>query len=82
MEDNKQIDTLLDEATEAIAASPDDTALYLSRAKLYYRAQRWGDAMNDVLKTLELDPGNAEARTYRMMIDEILAYRYTDYYNP
>lgn len=54
----------------------------MTRAAEHYRRNEWGAALNTCNKVLELDPDNAEAREYRKMIEEILAFRYTDIYNP
>lgn len=82
MADERNINELIAEATAKIAEAPADAARYMERAKLYYRAQDWGASLNDVLKVLELEPSNGEARSYEKMIRDIFEYRYTDYYNP
>lgn len=82
METKKTLAPELAAATAAIERSPLDAGAYFNRAQLYYRASDFGNALNDIIKTLELDPDNAEARTYEKMIRDIFEYRYTDYYNP
>lgn len=67
---------------DAIAAEPDDAELRIERGKCYYRLNRWGDALNDFNAALALDGENTEARQYAEMVREILAFRYTDIYNP
>lgn len=67
---------------DAIAAAPDDAALRIERGTCYFRLNRWGDALNDFNAVLALDGENTEARQYAEMIGEILAFRYTDIYNP
>lgn len=55
---------------------------YLERGMCLYRSNRWGDALNDFRRTLELDPQNEQAKQMTDMVYEILQYRYTDIYNP
>lgn len=57
-------------------------ALYLERGRLHYRLNAWGPALNDFNRVLAIDPGNAEARQYTGMVQEILDFRYKDIYNP
>ncbi|MDL2320168.1 nicotinate (nicotinamide) nucleotide adenylyltransferase [Alistipes sp. OttesenSCG-928-B03] len=64
-----------------IATDPSATN-YMERGKFYNRAGQFNKALNDFMKAQELDPDNAEARTYITMIREIYAFRYLDYYNP
>ncbi len=68
--------------TEAIGETPDDAGLYFERGKLYYRQNDFGRAMNDFLKTKELNPAHPEAEEYVRMVCEILEFRYKDIYNP
>lgn len=68
--------------TAAIAAEPENPALYLERGRLHYRLNAWGPALNDFNRVLTIDPGNAEARQYTGMVQEILDFRYKDIYNP
>lgn len=68
--------------TAQIGADPANTALLAVRGKLHYRLGEWGNALNDFNRILQLDPENAEARQYVGMAQEILAFRYTDIYNP
>lgn len=73
---------MLADAAVRIGENPDDPGGYVERGKIYYRMQDWGNALNDIMKALELDPSSGEARTYEKMINDILDYRYKDYYNP
>ena len=66
----------------ALSNNPENTALLLERGKLHYRMNEWGAALNDFNAILRLDPENEEARQYTEMIQEILAFRYKDIYNP
>ena len=68
--------------TDAIAAAPENTSLYVERGKLYFKAHDFGNALNDFHKVLSLEPEHVEVGQYVKMINEILDYRYTDIYNP
>lgn len=48
----------------------------------HYRRNEWGKALNKFRSVLEANPDDTEAREYVKMIEEILAFRYTDIYNP
>ena len=71
-----------DSLDERIAARPDDAEALMERGRLHYRRNRWGDALTDFGRVLELQPDHTEARQMREMIYEILQFRYTDLYNP
>ena len=66
----------------ALAADPANTGLLLERGRLHHRLSEWGAALNDFNAVLRLDPACEEARQYIDMIQEILAFRYKDIYNP
>ncbi len=72
----------LEQLDAAIAAGNDDPVLHLERGTIYYRMNRWGDALNDFNKVLATDPDCTEAQQYLEMVEEILAFRYKDIYNP
>ncbi len=55
---------------------------YLTRGKQHFHNSRWGEALNDLRRALEIEPSHAEARELKKMIEEILKFRYTDIYNP
>lgn len=48
----------------------------------HYRRNEWGAALNAFRKVLETAPEDREAAEYTKMIEDILAFRYTDIYNP
>ena len=68
--------------TAQLAERPDDIDLLLERGKLHYRLNEWGAALNDFNRARHLDPDHVEARQFVEMIEEILAFRYKDIYNP
>jgi tetratricopeptide (TPR) repeat protein len=54
----------------------------LLRARIHFRMQNWGDAINDFSSVLELDPGNQEAKSGIEMAKNILGYFTPDMFNP
>lgn len=72
----------LEALTTEIDTDCTDAALYVERGKLYYRRAEWGKALNDFNTALRLDDNHREARELAHMVQEILAFRYKDIYNP
>ena len=54
----------------------------LLRAKIFYRQQKWGDALNDLNLILEIDPENLMAKSYKSMVMNIVSYWNKDNFNP
>jgi len=52
------------------------------RGRIYYKMQKWGDAMNDYSTVLEIDPHNQEAKAGWEMARNILGYFTPDMFNP
>lgn len=52
------------------------------RARIHYKMQKWGNAMNDYASVLEIEPENQEARTGLEMAKSILGYFTPDMFNP
>ena len=77
-ESNKALEIL----NELISLDKNDLKPYLLRARIYYKMQRWGDAMNDYGTVLDLDPENHEAKTGLEMAKSILGYFTPDMFNP
>ncbi len=69
------LNALLDKEAENIE-------LLLERGQLHYRMNEWGVALNDFNAVLRIDPQHAEARQLIDMVQDILAFRYKDLYNP
>ena len=55
---------------------------FLLRARIHYKMQHWGDAMNDYGSVLEIDPDNREAKSGIEMARSILGYFTPDMFNP
>lgn len=68
-------------ALEQIQDQANPEVLFL-RGEIYYKLQRWGEALNCFLHYREIDPDNSGAETYINMINSILAFYHTDLYNP
>ncbi len=54
----------------------------LLRGRIYYKMQKWGDAMNDYSAVLEINPENQEAKSGIVMARSILGYFTPDMFNP
>ena len=65
---------------EAIKAQPGDEELYFMRAEFFYKLNRYGDAINDYNKVVEINPENKEAAGKIDIIKTILRYNNTDIY--
>ena len=69
-------------AQAGTASAGDAAGELLRQGREHYKRNEWGAALNDFNRVLELVPGQVEAQQYVEMIQEILAFRYTDIYNP
>jgi len=67
---------------ECVLVEPADKNVFDLRARIRFKQQEWGGAMNDFLSVLELEPENTEAKTGLEMTKNILAYFNPDLYNP
>jgi len=54
----------------------------LLRGRIFYKMQKWGEAMNDYSSVLEIDPENSEAKSGLAMAKSILGYFTPDMFNP
>lgn len=64
------------------SAEPTTAAGFLSRGRRYQREGHLGEAFNDYVRALEIDPANTEAPEYLNLLREIFAFRDPDRYNP
>ncbi len=69
-------------ALEQTGDTADAVTLLMERGMCRYRCNEWGEALNDFNRVLRIDPGHREAKQLTEMVQEILAYRYKDIYNP
>jgi cytochrome c-type biogenesis protein CcmH/NrfG len=67
---------------ECIATGRGDAGVFGLRARIWFKQQNWGKAMNDFLSVLELDPENQEALSGLEMSRNILGFFNPDLHNP
>jgi len=69
-------------ALDRLAETAEAVPLLMERGMCRYRCNEWGEALNDFNRVLRIDPDHREAKQLIEMVQEILAYRYKDIYNP
>lgn len=67
---------------EILQNDQNDSGAFLLRARIHYKMQNWGDAMNDYCSVLEIEPENKEAKSGIEMAGNILGYFTPDLFNP
>jgi tetratricopeptide (TPR) repeat protein len=67
---------------EMVKIDPLNSDSLLLRAKVFYRLQKWGDALNDLNLILEIDPGHKLAINYKSMVMNIISFWNKDSFNP
>ncbi|OFX52909.1 MAG: hypothetical protein A2066_19970 [Bacteroidetes bacterium GWB2_41_8] len=67
---------------ELILTNVSDIQVLNLRGRIHYKMQNWGNAMNDYSAVLEIDPGNADAKSGLEMAKSILGYFTPDMFNP
>lgn len=67
---------------ELILTNGSDIQVLNLRGRIHYKMQNWGNAMNDYSSVLEIDPGNADAKSGLAMARNILGYFTPDMFNP
>ena len=91
-----ELEIILNKAKEAITQNKPEEALELLdklssdnngeaiflKGEVYYKLQRWGEALNQFSMYLELFPSDVKAESYRVMIQDILGFYHKDLYNP
>ena len=65
-----------------IQINKNNSSAFLLRARIHYKMQNWGDALNDYYSVLEIDPENQEANSGVEMAKSILGYFTPDMFNP
>ena len=56
-------------------------AIFL-KGEIFFKLQRWGEALNQFYRYLELFPSDTKAESYCQMIQDILSFYHKDLYNP
>jgi hypothetical protein len=72
----------LDVLSEILKSDCKNVDSLLLRAKVFYRLQKWGDAINDLNLILEIDPENQMAKNYKSMVMNIITFWNKDNFNP
>lgn len=67
---------------EILEAESNNVEALMLRAKLNYGRQKWGDALNDLGRILEIDANHKIAKNYKQIVLNILTYWNKDNYNP
>jgi tetratricopeptide (TPR) repeat protein len=90
------IETILKSAKEALAENNQEEALAILnhttierngeviflKGEIYFKLQKWGEALNQFLFFLELYPSDQKAESYCTIIQNILGFYHKDLYNP
>ena len=64
-----------------IAIANDGELIFL-KGEIYFKLQRWGEALNQFSLYLEQYPSDKKAESYCAMIQNILGFYHKDLYNP
>lgn len=80
--EQNEISRSLEILNENISVDALDYQLFLLRGRIYYKMQKWGNAMNDYSTVLDLNPDNQEAKTGLELTRNILGYFNPDLFNP
>jgi tetratricopeptide (TPR) repeat protein len=67
---------------EILKSDNRNTGSLLLRGNIYYRQQKWGDALNDLNLILETEPDHQVAKNYKSMIMNIISFWNKDSCNP
>jgi len=52
------------------------------KGEIYFKWQKWGEALNQFSMFLEQFPADKKAESYCIMIEDILGFYHKDFYNP
>lgn len=80
--DANELQSSLGKVSEILQNGEITPEAFLLRARIHYKMQKWGDAMNDYYSVLELEPDNQEAKSGIEMARNILGYFTPDMFNP
>lgn len=69
-------------ANQLIKINAVDSEVLMVKATIYYKQQKWGDALNVLNEILAYDSDNDMAKNYKQMVMNILSYWNKDSYNP
>ncbi|MBV5312645.1 MAG: hypothetical protein JZU47_05070 [Prolixibacteraceae bacterium] len=80
--EKNEFDKSLEILNDLISKNGTDIQSINLRGRIYYKMQKWGNAMNDYATVLEIEPHNQEAKTGLQMAKNILGYFTPDMFNP
>lgn len=80
--DKNELTGSLETVSRVIELDKKNKEALLLSARIKYKMQRWGDAMNDYCSVLEIDQENQEAKSGIEMARNILGYFTPDMFNP
>ena len=80
--DKHELPDALNLVNEYLSGDKENVDALLLKARIYYKLQRWGEAMNEYHAVLEMDPENKEAKSGLEMAKSILGYFTPDMFNP
>ncbi len=80
--DQNELSGSFEALNEIIRNDQKNCGAFLLRARIHYKMQNWGDAMNDYVSVLEIEPENQEAKSGIEMARNILGYFTPDMFNP
>lgn len=64
-----------------LSALNDGEVIFL-KGEIYFKLQKWGEALNHFSLFLEQYPTDIKAKSYCIMIQDILGFYHKDLYNP
>jgi tetratricopeptide (TPR) repeat protein len=79
LDQNKHEEALI--ILNKIAIANDGEVIFL-KGEIYFKLQRWGEALNQFSLFLEQYPSDKKAESYCAMIHNILGFYHKDLYNP
>jgi tetratricopeptide (TPR) repeat protein len=92
----RKLDLVLSEAKKMLDLNQPEEALVIldqltgenigeaifMKGEIYFKLQKWGEALNHFLRYLEQFPSDKKAESYCVMIQDILGFYHKDLYNP
>ena len=80
--DSNQLEEAERIANDGILKYPEDADFYFFLAKIFYKRQEWGKAINQFQEVLEIDAEYPGVQTQIDMTNAILGYYTPDMFNP
>lgn len=63
-------------------ADENSSKVLFMKGEIYFKLQKWGEALNQFSMFLEQFPADKKAESYCIMIRDILGFYHKDLYNP